>query len=123
LAGAVAFPAPFGGDVLAVLEFYTDERREFTPRLVGTLNEIGREIGRSITHQQTGGSGTPIRLTARELEVLEIAASGRNGPEIARTLHVSPETIKTHFDHIYKKLGVSERSGAVAEAMRLGWIK
>lgn len=64
--------------------------------------------------------GTP--LTPRELEVLQLAADGRNAPAIARELYVSPVTVNTHFANIYAKLGVNERAAAVARAMRLGLI-
>jgi DNA-binding CsgD family transcriptional regulator len=71
-------------------------------------------------HKRDGEVITP--LTPRELEVLELAAEGLNGPAIARVLVVSPATVSTHFEHIYEKLGVTDRAGAVAKAMRLGLI-
>jgi len=61
-------------------------------------------------------------LNARELEVLELAAEGRNAPAVATELGVSAATVRTHFGHIYEKLGVSDRAAAVAKAMRLGMI-
>jgi DNA-binding NarL/FixJ family response regulator len=61
-------------------------------------------------------------LTPRELEVLELAAEGYSGPMIARELMISTTTVRTHFDHIYAKLDVRDRAGAVAKAMRLGLI-
>jgi two-component system, NarL family, nitrate/nitrite response regulator NarL len=62
------------------------------------------------------------KLTARELEVLGLAAGGRNGPDIARLLVVSPTTVKSHLQNAYQKLGVSDRAAAVAEAMRRGLL-
>ena len=64
--------------------------------------------------------GSP--LTPREVEVLELAADGNSRGGIARTLLVSPATVRTHFEHIYAKLGVHDRAAAVAQAMRLGLI-
>jgi ATP/maltotriose-dependent transcriptional regulator MalT len=64
-----------------------------------------------------------VRLTPRELEVLALAACGLTGRELADELVVSPATIKTHFDNVYDKLGVRNRAGAVAKAMRLGLIE
>lgn len=61
-------------------------------------------------------------LTARELEVLELAAEGLSGPAIAEQLVVSPATVRSHFENIYAKLGVGDRAGSVAMAMRLGLI-
>ena len=61
-------------------------------------------------------------LTPRELEVLQLAARGSTGPRIADELVLSPATVKTHFENIYSKLGVSDRAAAVAKALRLGLI-
>jgi PAS domain S-box-containing protein len=61
-------------------------------------------------------------LTRRELEILDLAAAGCNGPMIAAELVVSAATVRTHFEHIYEKLEVRDRAAAVAKAMRLGLI-
>lgn len=61
-------------------------------------------------------------LTPRELEILDLAATGCNGPMIAARLVVSAATVRTHFEHIYEKLEVRDRAAAVAKAMRLGLI-
>lgn len=66
--------------------------------------------------------GTIQGLTPRELEVLELAADGRNAPRIAEELVVSVATVRTHFGNIYDKLSVGDRAAAVAKAMRLGLI-
>jgi DNA-binding NarL/FixJ family response regulator len=60
----------------------------------------------TIEHQELGG---PERLTPREADVLELLQSGRSNGEIANTLHVSVETVRTHARRIYRKLGVSTR--------------
>jgi two-component system nitrate/nitrite response regulator NarL len=62
-------------------------------------------------------------LSPREQEVLVLIADGRSAPEIARELQVSTPTIKTHLQHLYEKLGVTERAAAVAEGMRQGLIE
>jgi DNA-binding NarL/FixJ family response regulator len=61
-------------------------------------------------------------LTPREIEVLTLAADGLNGPEIAQQLFISRATMSTHLANIYEKLGVRNRTAAVAKAMRLGVI-
>jgi DNA-binding CsgD family transcriptional regulator len=61
-------------------------------------------------------------LTPRERDVLQLAADGLSSPSIAERLSVSQATVRTHFGHIYLKLDVSSRAGAVAKAMRLGLI-
>jgi two-component system, NarL family, nitrate/nitrite response regulator NarL len=62
-------------------------------------------------------------MSDREQEVLKLIASGMTAPQIARSIHLSTATIKTHLQHIYDKLGVSERAAAVAEAMRRGLLE
>lgn len=56
-------------------------------------------------------------ITEREVEVLELLASGLGNKEMARDLYVSEATVKSHLSHIYMKLGVDTRSGAVAAAI------
>jgi two-component system nitrate/nitrite response regulator NarL len=64
----------------------------------------------------------PEALTERKLEILELTAAGKSGPEIAKALGLSPGTVKTHLRHIYEKFGVSDRAAAVAEAMKRGML-
>jgi two-component system nitrate/nitrite response regulator NarL len=58
------------------------------------------------------------RLSARELEILALAAQGRSTPEIAGALHVSSATVKTHLHNTYERLGVTDRTSAVVVALR-----
>jgi two-component system, NarL family, nitrate/nitrite response regulator NarL len=62
-------------------------------------------------------------LTERESEILRLIAAGNSLPEIARELFLAVSTVKTHVQHVYEKLGVSDRAAAVAEAMRRGLIE
>jgi len=57
-------------------------------------------------------------LTDRESEILRLIAAGNSLPEIAKELFLAVTTVKTHVQHVYEKLGVSDRAAAVAEAMR-----
>ena len=59
-------------------------------------------------------------LSDRELDVLRLLADGQTNREIAQTLCVSVNTVKTHLKNIYGKLGVSNRREAVAQAKDLG---
>jgi len=61
-------------------------------------------------------------LTARELEVLRLAATGIPVEGIAEHLFVSPNTVKTHLTHIYGKLGVRGRSDAIRAALHCGCL-
>ncbi|TFI56588.1 response regulator transcription factor [Sphingomonas parva] len=63
-----------------------------------------------------------LGLTARECEILELLASGRSNKEMARTLGISPNTIKTHVTRVYEKLEVQNRVLAIAKARSLALI-
>ena len=62
-------------------------------------------------------------LSAREIEVLELVASGTSNKEIAKRLWVSETTVKSHMLHIFDKLGVTDRTAAVTEALKRGIIR
>jgi two-component system, NarL family, nitrate/nitrite response regulator NarL len=62
-------------------------------------------------------------LTPREQEILHLIAAGKSLPEIAKELYLGLTTVKTHVQHLYEKLGVSDRAAAVATAMRRGLIE
>jgi DNA-binding NarL/FixJ family response regulator len=64
----------------------------------------------------------PEPLSQRELEVLELVATGTTNREAAVRLFISEATVKTHLLHIYAKLGVSDRAAAVAEAFNRGLL-
>jgi two-component system nitrate/nitrite response regulator NarL len=62
-------------------------------------------------------------LTDREREVLTQIADGSSVAEIAATIHLSPSTVKSHLESLYRKLEVSDRAAAVATAMRKGLLR
>jgi DNA-binding NarL/FixJ family response regulator len=59
-------------------------------------------------------------LTQRESEILSLVVNGLSNRGIASKLVIGDETVKTHLRSIYRKLGVSDRTGAVATALREG---
>ena len=62
-------------------------------------------------------------LSHREIEVLGFVRRGLSNKEIARSLHVSEATIKTHLIHAFKKLGVEDRTAAVTVALERGILR
>ena len=62
-------------------------------------------------------------LSVREIEVLACVARGASNKEIARQLHISESTVKTHLLHIFGKLGVSDRTEAVTTALQRGILR
>jgi two-component system, NarL family, nitrate/nitrite response regulator NarL len=82
--------------------------------------EVQTGVAREIQRREM--LGRP-RLTPRELEILALAAQGRSAPQIAGHLHLSAATVKTHLQNAYDKLGVTDRTAAVAVAMRRGLLE
>jgi len=62
-------------------------------------------------------------LTGREVDVLKHVAGGNRNRDIAERLFISEETVKVHIKHIMEKLGASDRTQAVAIAVRRGIIQ
>lgn len=62
-------------------------------------------------------------LTERELEVLNLIGGGNRNRDIAEQLFISEETVKVHVKHVMDKLGASDRTQAVAIALRRGIIQ
>jgi DNA-binding NarL/FixJ family response regulator len=82
----------------------------FDPQVVVALAE---ELSRAKEREQKGDV-----LTSREIEVLQLLAFGHSNKDIADRMAISAETVKTHLEHIFRKLGTSDRTAAVAEALR-----
>ncbi len=120
LRGAIAIPALMDGEVLAVVELKGDSEITIGDRLMRSLYGIAHELGHFLARR--GGELAAPLLTAREIEVLQLAAGGLSAPRIAEKLTVGVSTVRTHMENIYVKLEVSDRSSAVAVALRLGLI-
>jgi two-component system nitrate/nitrite response regulator NarL len=81
----------------------------------GVQTGLARELRRREAHVR------PV-LTGREREVLALAAQGITTPDIATRLRLSAATVKTHLQKSYEKLGVTDRTAAVALALRRGLL-
>ena len=66
---------------------------------------------------------TEERLSAREIEVLELVARGHANKQVAARLQISEATVKTHLVHIFGKLGTDDRTSAVTSALERGIIR
>jgi DNA-binding NarL/FixJ family response regulator len=74
---------------------------------------------RRISNEQ---HSTNVGLSAKDIEILRLAAQGNNNREIGAHLYWSEVTIKRRMQEIYQKLHAKDRAQAVAEALRLGLI-
>jgi DNA-binding NarL/FixJ family response regulator len=89
---------------------------------------VGPSLGPGLVRRdaEDGGGGPPEErggpLTNKELEVLDLLAKGLSNKQIANALVVSDSTVKTHLQHIYAKLDVQGRHGALSRAVELGLL-
>ena len=64
-----------------------------------------------------------INLTKRELEVLQLTSKGFSNKEIAGILGISKSTVRTHLEHIYQKMDVTNRVEAITEGYKRGMVE
>lgn len=81
-----------------------------------------RWAGNAVPVAPLADEGPLVELSSRELEVLRLLARGDSNEDIASTLYISVNTVKSHVKSIFLKLGVAHRAEAVARAMRLGLL-
>jgi DNA-binding CsgD family transcriptional regulator len=72
--------------------------------------------------QRNAAAQMSLGLTGQEMKVLERLAAGQSNKEIARTLGLSPNTVKTHVANLFAKLEVGRRTQAVGKARDLHLI-
>ncbi len=94
-----------------------DAPPEELARAVRAVNEGRPVMSDQVTVALTRRLTQPrTSLSARELEILQAVATGHTNKEIAQELFISQATVKTHLVHIFDKLGVDNRTSAVAKA-------
>ena len=93
-------------------------RRPHLGTLVGETRDLRTRLSSERGPVATGASA----LTTAELRLLPILSSHLSVPEIAAELLLSPNTVKSQAGSIYRKLGVTSRSQAVARSRKLGLL-
>jgi DNA-binding NarL/FixJ family response regulator len=88
------------------------------------LDELLARVRRLIERAQERSSGASagFGLTRRELEVLQLLGTGKRGSEIAVELQISPKTVSSHVQSLFRKLDVHSRAQAVARAYEHGLV-
>lgn len=85
---------------------------------------MGKVVGHLAGKRQSySAEGMVERLTEREMEVLRALGTGKSNKEIAADLLISAYTVQVHVRNIMGKLGVGNRTEAVAYGLRQGWLK
>jgi DNA-binding NarL/FixJ family response regulator len=104
-----------GHELVRHLEAVRDGEIVIDPTLAG-------RVAASAARMRSGEfwPGAHLGLTQRESEVLALLVGGLSNKAIAAKLVVSDDTVKTHLRGLYRKLGVADRGGAIAVALREG---
>jgi DNA-binding CsgD family transcriptional regulator len=122
-----------GAFALQWLEFQYVARRfswEVYVGLIGTAFAVGGVwVGWKLSQRsapaafaRNAAAQASLGLTGQEMKVLERLAAGQSNKEIARTLGLSPNTVKTHLASLFAKLDVARRTQAVGKARDLQLI-
>jgi DNA-binding NarL/FixJ family response regulator len=82
-----------------------------------------RRVPANVPFEGNTRAQTSLRISERELQVLELLAAGQSNKEIATRLEVSPNTVKTHVAKLFDKLEVRRRTEAILKARELGMIR
>ncbi len=116
-AGASAFldKGCESGEVVRAVRSVHAGRRYVTPEIAGRLVQ-GRADGK-------GGDNPFLALSRREFQVVERMVEGHSLRQIARRLHVAPNTVATYRSRIYDKLGVSNEMQLARLAIRHGFLE
>ena len=102
-------------ELVRQLEFVHSGETAIDPRMAARAVDTAARLQRD-----EFWPGVRQGLTQRESEILSYVVSGLSNRGIAGKLVIGEETVKTHLSSIYRKLGVSDRTGAVATALREG---
>ncbi len=99
-----------------------EKREQYIESLERMVKQMERDIPQAPSSHPENKKDSLPRLTRRELEVLKLVTEGFTNSEIAQRLSLSPHTVKSHVNHIFSKLDVSDRTQAAVQAVRLKLI-
>ncbi|MCC6446652.1 MAG: hypothetical protein IT210_24770, partial [Armatimonadetes bacterium] len=132
--GGSAPPPDFAGliDLAGHIRAFLDRNPELAamterlPEAIGSVdvlrNLFSGLLAKPPVPMVKGNNGKPL-LTRREVEVLKEASRGTSHEAIGQTLGIAKQTVKEHFDHIYRKLGAHTSLQAVARAVAMGYLE
>jgi LuxR family maltose regulon positive regulatory protein len=123
----VSSAAPAGA-----VSFVLERAAQAIPLLTACLKSAAEPHARRYTEQLLSGcreriarpaDATKQLLTDREQSIVQFIAGGQSNKQIARTIGVTPETVKTHVKRIFVKLSAESRTQAVVRAQSLGLLR
>ncbi|NCU16708.1 response regulator [Pallidibacillus pasinlerensis] len=101
------------------------------PKVTHNLVKEFRRLAETANKYQASGGGVvnyEVRrpyhlLTRRECEVLQLLAEGKSNRKIGERLFISEKTVKNHVSNILQKMNCEDRTQAVVEAIKKGWVE
>jgi len=111
------------GPVIFELLRTTQESGNVKTDLIPYVDRLAADLQRA-GQDRSPASDAPIlsALSPRETDILTLIAEGLSNKEIARSLYIGPETVKSHLKSVFSKLGVEKRAQAVSRAQTLGLV-
>jgi LuxR family transcriptional regulator, maltose regulon positive regulatory protein len=112
------------GPVISKLLQGTQESGKVKADLIPYVDRLvaGLQRGRQGHFAPASGARILGALSPRETDILTLIAEGLSNKEIARSLDIGPETVKSHLKSVFAKLGVERRAQAVSRAQTLGLV-
>jgi DNA-binding NarL/FixJ family response regulator len=118
-----------GADGYLLKSVHSDEVIQAVHTLIAGDTVFSPAVSREIIKYASQYMSTPVgvqtgeRISAREMEILKLAARGMSNKAIAHKLDVSQRTVKGHLGELFLKLGAGSRTEAIAISLRLGILK
>jgi DNA-binding NarL/FixJ family response regulator len=100
---------------------FSDQQRELLDLLRPHLRQaaaIAALLNQPVPYTPRDADGKPL-LTPRQTRILQLVAAGSSDRDVARALGLSVRTVHTHLQHMYRTLGVSSRTEALARVRML----
>ena len=112
------------GPVISELLQMTRDSGNITTDMLPYLDRLATGLQRAGQGRLAPTFAAPILsgLSPRETDILKLIAQGLSNKEIARSLYIGPETVKSHLKNVFGKLGVERRAQAVSRAQSLGLV-
>jgi LuxR family maltose regulon positive regulatory protein len=112
------------GPIISNLLQTAQESGNVTPDMIPYVDRLLASLQRGGQDRSAPTSGAQIlsALSPRETNILTLIAEGLSNKEIARSLDIGPETVKSHLKSVFTKLGVERRAQAVSRAQTLGLV-
>jgi LuxR family maltose regulon positive regulatory protein len=107
-----------------ISELLQTSRGDITTEVLPYVDRLAAGLQRTARGHLATAFAAPIlsSLSPRETDILKLIARGLSNKEIARSLYIGPETVKSHLKNVFSKLGVERRAQAVSRAQSLGLV-